>query len=94
MTVVEGRERLWTPGERDPDHQRVYHQSVRRAIPTILGVLLALAGVIWMLQGLGVIVSSSFMTGDRLWVVLGAIAVVAGGALSWWGWSRRIRPPA
>ena len=43
MTVVEGRERLWTPGERDPDHQRVYHPSVRRAIPTILGVLLALA---------------------------------------------------
>jgi hypothetical protein len=34
-------------------------------------------------------VSSSFMTGDRLWVVLGAVAVVGGAALSWWGWSRR-----
>jgi hypothetical protein len=53
------------------------------------GILVAVAGGIWILQGLGVIVSSSFMTGDRLWVVLGAVAVVGGAALSWWGWSRR-----
>ncbi len=58
----------------------------------ILGVLVILAGVVWILQGLGVIVSSSFMTGDRTWVVLGALAVVGGAALSWWGWSRRRRP--
>jgi hypothetical protein len=38
-----------------------------------------------------VIVSSSFMTGDRLWVVLGAIAAVGGGAVSRWAWSRRPR---
>lgn len=53
------------------------------------GILVAVAGGVWILQGLGVIVSSSFMTGDRLWVVLGAVAVVGGAALSWWGWSRR-----
>ena len=65
---------------------------MRTAIPLIVGVLLALAGVVWILQGLGVIVSSSFMTGDRTWVVLGALAVVGGAALSWWGWSRRTWP--
>ena len=90
--MVEGRERLWTPGERGPDRQRVYHSIVRTAIALILGVLVILAGVVWILQGLGVIVSSSFMTGDRTWVALGALAVVGGAALSWWGWSRRRRP--
>ena len=64
---------------------------MRTAIPVIIGVLVALAGAVWILQGLGVIVSSSFMTNDRTWVVLGAIAVVGGAALSWWGWSRRPR---
>jgi hypothetical protein len=62
---------------------------MRRAIPLIVGVLVALTGAVWMLQGLGVIVSSSAMTNDRTWVVLGAVAVAAGAGLSWWGWSRR-----
>jgi hypothetical protein len=39
-----------------------------------------------------VIVSSSSMTNDRSWVVIGAVMVVAGIGLSWWGWSRRSRP--
>ena len=56
---------------------------------TIVGVLIAAAGAIWILQGLNVIVSDSFMTGSRIWVVIGAVAVVGGVALSWWGWSRR-----
>lgn len=56
---------------------------------TIVGVLIAVAGAIWILQGLNVIISDSFMTGSRIWVVLGAVAVVGGLALSWWGWSRR-----
>jgi hypothetical protein len=57
----------------------------------IVGVLVVGAGVVWILQGLGVIQSGSFMTGDRLWVVLGAAAAVGGAALSWWAWSRRTR---
>ena len=56
---------------------------------TILGALIAFAGAIWILQGLNVIISDSFMTGSRIWVVIGAVAVVGGVALSWWGWSRR-----
>lgn len=65
-----------------------------RPVPmTIVGVLIAMAGGIWILQGLNVIVSDSFMTGSRIWVVLGAVAVVGGLALSRWGWSRKERPP-
>jgi hypothetical protein len=64
---------------------------MRRAIPVFVGALIALAGAVWILQGLGVIVSSSIMTNDRTWVVLGAVAVVAGAGLSWWGWTRRSR---
>jgi len=56
---------------------------------TIVGALIAAAGAIWILQGLNVIISDSFMTGSRIWVVIGAAAVVGGAALSWWGWSRR-----
>jgi hypothetical protein len=56
---------------------------------TIVGVLIAVAGAIWILQGMNVIVSASFMTGSQIWIVIGAVTVLAGGALSWWGWSRR-----
>lgn len=56
---------------------------------TIVGALIALAGAIWILQGTNVIVSGSFMTGSQIWVVIGAVAVVGGVALSWVGWSRR-----
>jgi hypothetical protein len=66
---------------------------VRATIALIGGVLVALGGTVWILQGLGVIVSSSFMTNDRLWVVLGAVAVALGAALSRWGWQRHRRRP-
>ena len=62
---------------------------MRPVLIVIGGLLLAAAGTIWILQGLNVIVSSSFMTGDRLWVVIGAVAVIGGLALSRWGWTRR-----
>ncbi|HEY7737913.1 MAG TPA: hypothetical protein VIC63_02615 [Candidatus Limnocylindria bacterium] len=65
---------------------------MRTTITLIVGILVALAGTIFILQGLGVIVSSSSMTNDRSWVVIGAVMVVAGIGLSWWGWSRRSRP--
>lgn len=50
---------------------------------TVAGLLLALSGLIWLLQGFNVAFApKSFMTGDPLWVVLGAVALLAGVALA------------
>jgi hypothetical protein len=46
----------------------------------IVGVVLALMGAVWFLQGLSVL-PGTFMVGQTQWVVNGAIAVVIGLAL-------------
>ena len=43
----------------------------------VLGVVLALAGVVWTLQGLG-FVGGSFMTGATIWAVIGPVTAVIG----------------
>jgi hypothetical protein len=43
----------------------------------IAGVILALMGAVWFLQGLSVL-GGGFMVGQTRWVVNGAIAVVIG----------------
>jgi uncharacterized membrane protein HdeD (DUF308 family) len=48
--------------------------------PRIAGILLCVVGVIWLGQGIGVI-HGSFMTGQPLWAVLGAAALIGGVAL-------------
>ena len=42
-----------------------------------LGVLLVLVGLLWTLQGLGVI-SGSVMTGATLWAIIGPIVAIFG----------------
>jgi hypothetical protein len=42
-----------------------------------LGLLLVLVGLIWTLQGLGVI-SGSVMTGVTLWAIIGPIVTILG----------------
>lgn len=49
-----------------------------RLVVPVLGALLALLGAIWTLQGLG-LVGGSFMTGSKVWLVIGLVALVAGG---------------
>ena len=51
-----------------------------KIIGRIIGVLLALSGCIWILQGINVL-PGSFMTGQMQWAVYGAIALVAGIAI-------------
>jgi hypothetical protein len=46
----------------------------------VLGILLIAVGLIWFLQGIGVL-PGSFMTGQIRWAVYGGIVVVAGIAL-------------
>ncbi len=44
-----------------------------------LGIVLALGGTIWTLQGLNAtFVPKSFMTGSSTWIVLGLVALIAG----------------
>ncbi len=48
-----------------------------RAVGIVVGVLLALVGGLWTLQGAGV-VAGSFMTGSRVWLITGVIALIVG----------------
>ena len=60
-------------------------------LPTVvvLGVLLVLAGAVWTAQGLNLPwAPSSFMTADRIWVLIGAVTVVTGLVLVGWGRQR------
>jgi hypothetical protein len=59
-----------------------------RLAGTVCGVLLGLAGLVWIAQGLNLpFAPRSFMTSDRTWIFLGAVAVVIGVALV--AWARR-----
>ena len=45
----------------------------------MLGVLVILSGLVWVAQGLDLpFAPTSFMTADRVWIVIGAAAVLAG----------------
>ena len=46
----------------------------------VLGALIALAGAVWTLQGLGYI-GGSFMSGATLWAVIGPIVLLVGLAI-------------
>lgn len=60
-----------------------------RIILTIVGVLLALMGLIWFLQGINIL-PGSFMTGQVQWALYGCIAMFAGIGLSWYANRRRL----
>jgi hypothetical protein len=60
-----------------------------RNVATVLGLLIALGGLVWIAQGLNLpFAPRSFMTADRTWIVLGAVAVVLGGATVSWAQRR------
>lgn len=49
------------------------------------GVVLILAGVIWILQGFDVAFApESFMTDDRQWALWGSLTALIGAGLIWW----------
>ena len=56
----------------------------------LIGALVAVAGLVWIAQGLNLpFAPGSFMTGDRTWIVWGAVAVMVGASLV--GWALRQR---
>ncbi len=50
---------------------------MRSGVLTAVGVVLTVAGVIWALQGFGVI-GGSFMSGDSVWAIIGPVVAVIG----------------
>lgn len=50
---------------------------MRRWITLSVGVVLVLVGAVWVLQGIGVI-TGSFMTGQKLWFLIGLGAFLVG----------------
>jgi amino acid transporter len=60
-----------------------------RVSSLVLGVIGLLAGGVFALQGAGVL-PGSFMTGQRLWLVIGVVVAIIGLALTYLG----IRRPA
>jgi hypothetical protein len=61
----------------------LYAAPMRR-LALVVGTLAALAGLVFALQGVGFL-PGSYMTGDRLWLIIGSIMVIAGIGLAAWG---------
>ncbi len=52
-----------------------------RIIRLVLGILLALVGILWILQGADLLGGNGGMNGKGIWIVIGAIVLVIGLAL-------------
>ncbi|WIX81172.1 hypothetical protein QRX50_10615 [Amycolatopsis carbonis] len=50
---------------------------MKRWITLAIGAVLVLVGAVWVLQGAGVI-TGSFMTGQKLWFLIGLVAILIG----------------
>jgi hypothetical protein len=53
-----------------------------RIVGSVAGVLLALIGCVWFLQGINVL-PGSFMTGQTKWAVYGVLTLVVGLVVFW-----------
>ena len=71
-------------------HQAAGYAGPMRTLVLVVGILVALAGAVFALQGAGIL-PGSYMTGDRLWLVIGMVMVPVGLAMAWW--ARRPAPP-
>ena len=49
----------------------------------IVAAVLVLLGLVWIGQGTGLIRSSSFMTDDIRWALIGAVVVAVGIVVGW-----------
>jgi uncharacterized membrane protein YidH (DUF202 family) len=63
---------------------------MRRTGLVLLGVVVALAGLLFTLQGLGIITGSA-MSNTTFWSVAGPIIIVVGLVLAALGWRGRAR---
>jgi uncharacterized membrane protein len=61
---------------------------MKNVLLVVVGVVLTVAGVIWALQGFGVI-GGSFMSGDSVFAIIGPLVALLGLAIATVGWRRR-----
>ncbi|HEX3700153.1 MAG TPA: hypothetical protein VHV27_05705 [Phenylobacterium sp.] len=54
-----------------------------KLVLTVVGILAILMGIVWFLQGIGVL-PGSFMSGQVRWAVYGGVMVVFGLAVLFW----------
>ena len=62
-----------------------------RTLSLVIGGIAILAGAVWILQGSGVL-PGSFMTGQRMWLIIGIIVGIVGLALAYNGIRRPVKP--
>lgn len=62
-----------------------------RTLSLVIGGIAILAGAVWILQGSGVL-PGSFMTGQRMWLIIGIIVGIVGVALAFNGIRRPAKP--
>jgi uncharacterized membrane protein YeaQ/YmgE (transglycosylase-associated protein family) len=56
---------------------------MKQIIISVVSALLAVVGVIWFFQGIGVI-KGSFMSNQIIWSIIGAIVLVIAAGLFWY----------
>ena len=54
----------------------------------VIAALLFVLGAVWIGQGVGVI-HGSFMTGEAIWAVIGAVVILFGVSILWGGLRER-----
>ena len=55
-----------------------------RTLSLVIGAIAILAGGVWILQGAGVL-PGSFMSGQRMWLIIGIVVAIIGLALAYNG---------
>ena len=55
---------------------------MRRSLLTTVAILCDLTGVVWILQGIGVL-PGSFMTGQIVWAAIGGVLLFVSALLLW-----------
>ncbi len=63
-----------------------------KKVPLFLGALMLVIGLVWVLQGVGLLEGSP-MTGQQLWLVLGILSALIGAFLVYTGLRRSGRRP-
>ena len=56
--------------------------TARPQVRIVCGVIIALLGVLWVVQGLDLLGQDGGMNGETMWVVLGLVAAVFGAAVA------------